>query len=332
MGRLILAVFGAGRAGSIHARNAVMTGRAEIKWIVDAVPNNGRKLSDELPSQAKVVKFGDHDQVLQDKSVNAVIVTVPSLMHEEVIKGCLKAGKAVFCEKPLTLDSLSTKECFELSQANGKPLICGFNRRFDPTVQSIHDQVQRGTLGQIKSIKICSRDPEYPTGEYAKSSGGIFKDSCCHDIDIICYILKEFPETVYAIGHAFNPDIASVGDYDQVFIVMKFPSGVNASIDMNRKAVYGYDQRLEGMLQEGNLRPTATILNTSDGERQDSLVVQFTDRYKDAYRNEMDHFIDVIAGQRDSIVTGKQTEAVIKIAEACLQSVETGQAVKMDYS
>ncbi|KAJ8019525.1 Trans-1,2-dihydrobenzene-1,2-diol dehydrogenase [Holothuria leucospilota] len=337
MGKICVALFGAGRAGTIHAENVMKAGLAEITWIVDEVPEMGEKLVKKLrlEEMTKVARYDKVNEILNDVSVDAVIVTVPTKMHAEVIKRSLAAGKAVFCEKPLTLDSKTTVECYDIAESFQRPLMCGFNRRFDPTISNIYEIVRGGDIGDIRSIKTCSRDPEYPSPDYIKKSGGIFVDACCHDIDLICWILGEAPVSVYAVGHAFNEDIEKAGDCDQVMIVMTFPGGVIGSIDMNRKAVYGYDQRLEilgskGMVQEDNPRPTTTVLHTSQGEKLDPLLKKFADRYKDSYEYEMLHFLNVVSGHEKCLVTRQQVITVMRTAEACKLSLTSGQVVFMN--
>ena len=183
--------------------------------------------------------------MLQDPEVNAVIVTTPTNEHEFYVRKSLAAGKAVFCEKPIAADLNSIMECYNLAEQVKQPLYCAFNRRFDSGMSSLQCQVKEGKIGTLFHIKTTSRDSPFPTIAYLKTSKGIFRDCAIHDIDLVCWIVGEKPCSVFAQASAFNPEIAAIGDVDTAVIVLKFPSGVLASIDVNRHSQYGYDQRLE---------------------------------------------------------------------------------------
>lgn len=182
---------------------------------------------------------------MKDPGVDAVIVTTPTDQHEYYVKSALAAGKAVFCEKPLAADQKAVIECYNLAEEVKKPLFCAFNRRFDPAMSSLRRQVKEGKIGDIYQVKTTSRDSPLPSIAYLKVSQGIFHDCAVHDIDLVCWIVGEEPCSVFAQGHAFDQDIRAIGDMDSVAIVLKFPSGIIAAIDLSRHSQYGYDQRLE---------------------------------------------------------------------------------------
>ncbi len=182
---------------------------------------------------------------MKDTNVDAVIVATPTTYHETLVRRGLKAHKAVFCEKPVAAEIDRIRECYELSEEVKRPLFCAFNRRFDHAMSNLRDRVNRGEIGKVYQIKTTSRDSPLPAIAYLKISKGMFHDCAIHDIDMVCWIVGEQPESVFAQGSAFDPEIKAIGDVDTIAIVLKFPSGVIASIDLSRHSQYGYDQRLE---------------------------------------------------------------------------------------
>ena len=174
-----------------------------------------------------------------------MIITTPTDQHEYYVRKSLSAGKAVFCEKPVAANLKDITECYDLAEKVKKPLFCAFNRRFDPNIRSVREQAKGGKIGKLYQIRTTSRDSPLPSIAYLKISNGIFHDCAVHDIDEVCWIVGEEPCSVFAQGSAFDPEIRAIGDVDTVAIVLKFPCGVIASIDLNRHSQYGYDQRLE---------------------------------------------------------------------------------------
>ncbi len=177
--------------------------------------------------------------------MDAVIVTTPTNHHEFYVRKSLTAGKAVFCEKPVAPNLKAIAEVYDLAEKVKRPLFCAFNRRFDSGMSNLRSQVKKGKIGQIYQVNTTSRDSPFPSIEYLKISCGIFHDCAVHDIDMVCWIIEEEPCGVFAQGSAFDPAIKEIGDVDTVSIILKFPSGVLATIDLNRHSKYGYDQRLE---------------------------------------------------------------------------------------
>ena len=177
--------------------------------------------------------------------MDAVIVTTPTNRHEEYVRAALLAKKAVFCEKPVAGNRKSIADCYDLAAEKKLPLFCAFNRRFDPGMRSVKEQVQAGKIGKVYQIRTTSRDSPVPTLEYLAISYGIYHDCAVHDMDMVCWVLGETPCGVFAQGTCFDPNIKTVGDVDTVAIILTFPSGVIATIDLSRHSPYGYDQRLE---------------------------------------------------------------------------------------
>lgn len=173
------------------------------------------------------------------------MIATPTDKHEDFVLKSLRAGKAVFCEKPVAADITSVGVCYEEAEKQQRPLLCAFNRRFDPGMSSIHRQVKEGRIGRVYQIKTCSRDSPLPPISFLKISNGMYHDCAVHDIDMICWIVGEEPRGIMAMGSTFNEGIRALSDVDTIAIILKFPSGILGSIDLSRHSSYGYDQRLE---------------------------------------------------------------------------------------
>ena len=257
-----VALCGFGRAGRIHFNGVRQNHRIALKYIVDKLDNKAAgadsqldiSVGDFIHSQlaefnlegVQVVDCSKYDTVLQDSSIDAVVIATPTYTHEEYVTKALQAKKAVFCEKPIAFSVESTARCYDKAAKEGVPLYCAFQRRFDPGFSRIHRQVKEGTIGKVYQIKTTSRDSPRPSIEYLKISNRMYHDCAVHDIDMVCWIVGEEPEGVFAQGTTRDPEIiAALDDIDTAAIILKFPSGVLAIIDLSRHSKYGYDQRLE---------------------------------------------------------------------------------------
>ncbi|XP_022235200.1 uncharacterized protein LOC106475363 isoform X2 [Limulus polyphemus] len=332
-----IALFGLGRIGTIHLEKIMCNPRAELLYCVEASRARGDYVHDKWKlSNTRMLTPPESDVVFSDPRVIAVVICTPTYSHELLVKKALETGKAVLCEKPLSLSREGAAECYEAASKAGKPLLCAFNRRFDPGFKNIKDRVERGDVGQVQVVKTCSRDSPQPSIEYIKTSGGIFHDCAIHDIDLICWILGELPISVSAHSHAFNSLFKGIDDFDTVGIMMKFRSGVISLIDLSRCAVYGYDQRLEvfgskGMVSSGDVRPTGVVSHCSNGTTAVPIYYSFASRYGDAYSFEIDHFLDTVQGLSEVEIRPHDTYATSKIASACEESARTGKLVTISW-
>nr|XP_053640521.1 inositol 2-dehydrogenase-like [Cherax quadricarinatus] len=332
-----VALFALGRAGSFHLTNIMKSSRICLKYLVESDTDKLLRAKAEWRLPESVLLFPDEaDRVFQDPSVHGVIIATPTFMHKDLIIRGLSAGKAVFCEKPIAEDIKGTRQCYEVAEKVGKPLMCGFNRRFDPSFSHLRDQVLLGVVGQVQLVKTVARDSPLPSIEYLKISGGIFHDCAVHDVDLICWVTGEYPTHVFASATAFIPEVAAINDHDTVAFTMKFPSGTISMTDLSRYAAYGYDQRLEvfgpkGMVASGNERPYQMTTSTVQGESQPPILHSFPSRYYDGYINELNHFCDVIQGLVDLQLSGENTLKVSTIATALEESAATGQMIEIKY-
>jgi len=335
-----VALFGVGRAGTIHLMSIASSKRVRLLYIVDDVESN-------WPSMREYWRLDDvtflnskqSGKVFKDPNVDAVIVASPTYTHEGIVIKALEAKKAVFCEKPIAENRLDTSKCYEIAKKAGKPLFCAFNRRFDPSYSNVRDRVRRGDVGHVHMVKTVSRDSPLPTIEYLKMSGGIFHDCLVHDIDMITWVVGEYPDKVSVLADANIPEIKAIGDFDTVAVNMHFPSGTLGMIDLSRNSSYGYDQRLEafgpkGTVQADNEQPIHSVRWQYDlqGPTNAPIWYSFASRFMNGYRREFDHFIDVVHGKAESSVKSWDILAVSKIATACEESARTGKIVNLTWT
>ena len=227
------------------------------------------------------------------------------------------------------------ERCYMEAETRNVPLFCAFNRRFDPTIRSVADQVTKGDVGKVHVIKTTSRDNPVPAINFLAISGGIFHDCCVHDVDMICWILAEAPQTVFCMAHAFNDEIAALDDVDTVVVVMKFPSGAIGHIDLSRKSIYGYDQRLEvfgtnGTLTSDNTTSLSSTLYSDGGITKKPYHLSFPQRYAKAYEQELLHFINVLRKKEVLQISKHDVLRSWGIVDAIERSFRCGKPVKLD--
>lgn len=246
-----IALVGFGRAGHMHLASIRSNHRCRLKYVVELAGVREEEARHELASlnmsdSVTVISSDQFDStVLTDPDLNAVMITTPTDQHEEYICKAISAGKAIFCEKPIAESLKTVQKCYKEAEKANLPLFCAFNRRFDPAFFNLRERLKNGELGKIHCINTTSRDSPLPPMSYLKTSNGMYHDCAVHDIDVICWILGEEPSHVYAQGHAQHKGIAENNDVDTIIIVLTFPSGVLACINLSRHSSYGYDQRVE---------------------------------------------------------------------------------------
>lgn len=334
-----VAIFGIGRAGTIHLTSLARNPRVKILYIVDDIVEKHKKLQDYWSlHDAKFLTSKQSDVIYSDPKVNAVVVASPTFTHEQIVKSALNAKKAVFCEKPIAEEREVCIELYKLAKKVGKPLLTAFNRRFDPSYANLRDRVHKGEVGHVQTIKVCSRDSPLPTIDYLKCSGGIFHDCCVHDIDMLCWVLGEFPIKVSSTAYAHVEEIKAIDDFDTVSVTLLYPSGTIGMIDLSRNSCYGYDQRLEafgprGMIRADNEQPIHCVDSQVglNGIKTAPIWYSFPSRYRLAYQNEMEHFL-VEGKVTEPFVKGHENLAVNKIASAAEESARTGKFVELTWT
>ncbi|MBF4259489.1 inositol 2-dehydrogenase, partial [Vibrio anguillarum] len=253
----------------------------------------------------------------------------------ELIELAARAGKAIFCEKPVHLDIERVRECLAIVKEHQVPLFVGFNRRYDPQFRKVREQLSAGVIGKAESLLITSRDPSPPPAQYVTVSGGMFRDMTIHDFDMARFIMGEDPVSIYAQGsNLVDPEIGQAGDIDTAFIVMKFPSGAMATITNSRRSGYGYDQRIElhgekGLLRANNIHEDAVEVWGEQGCVAAKPEHFFLQRYEKAYRAEWEHFVDVLSGRAEPECSGYDGEQALLLADKALESLHSGREITL---
>ena len=327
---LHFAQFGAGRIGAIHAANLAASGRARLAHVVDV----------HAPAAAALAaKHGaavsDTATALADPKVGAVIIASSTDTHADLVIAAARAGKAIFCEKPIDLSLARVDACLDAVAKACVPMLVGFNRRFDPSFSELHRRIGAGAIGTVEQVVITSRDPGPPPVSYIKVSGGLFRDMTIHDFDMARWMLGEEPTEVFAYGATLvDPAIGQAGDIDSAMVLLKTASGRMAHINNSRRASYGYDQRVEvhgsaGRLIAGNHTPTTVELADANAVAADKPLHFFLERYADAYRIELNAFLDAVANGTKMPVGAEDGRQALVLADAALDSLRTGRPVKV---
>ena len=333
MGIVRVGLIGAGRIGQLHAANIVRHIRhAKLVAVADIKEEAAKKIALEygIPKIRK-----DFRAVVEDPEVDAVLICTSTETHAEIIRAAAAAHKHIFCEKPLALDLKEIDEILEIVQKNNVKLQVGFNRRFDPHFLAAKEVILSGKLGRLNILKITSRDPTPPSIDYIKVSGGIFLDMTIHDFDMARFLMGEEAVEIYATGAVLvDPQIGEAGDIDTAIVVLRFQSGALGVIDNSRRAVYGYDQRVEvfgehGMVKVENPRLNQAVLLTKGGEQASTLPYFFIERYTESYIRELSVFIQTILEGKDPPVTGWDGKMAVVMGYAAKRSLEEGRPVRL---
>jgi len=298
-------IIGAGRIGKVHTTsicNLVKNGK--IKTIADPFMN------EETENWAKGMGVPnttkDYKGILADPEIDAVLICSSTNTHSPISVEAIKAGKHVFCEKPIDHDIEKIKEVIEALKGSKIKYQVGFNRRFDHNFEAVRNAVAAGKIGEPHIIKVTSRDPEPPSAEYAAVSGGMFLDMTIHDFDMVRYLAGCDAEEIYVQSAVLvDPAIGEAGDVDTAVITLKMENGSIAVIDNSRKAAYGYDQRAEvfgskGMVATSNDTESSAVLSTADGVTGEKPLYFFLERYMQSFAKEVNCFIEAIENDTDT--------------------------------
>jgi len=299
---LRIGLLGCGRIGQVHGRTLKYMDEAQAVAVADAVPAAAEALAADLGATAM-----NADALIESANVDAVVIGTPTDTHFDLIHKAAAAGKAIFCEKPIDMSVTRIRRCLEAVDKAGVPFMTAFQRRFDPSFAQVKARIDQGVIGDVEMLTILSRDPAPPPLSYITSSGGIFRDMMIHDFDMARFLLGEEPVTVYAAGSSLvDPAIGEAGDVDTAMVTLKTVTGKLCQISNSRRASYGYDQRLEvhgsaGMLRADNHLENQVELANMDGFARAPAQHFFLERYTEAYRLEMAHFVEaVISGSAPS--------------------------------
>jgi Predicted dehydrogenases and related proteins len=324
-------VLGAGRIGKVHAKAIGTSAGAKLVAIADAFEKAATDLAAVYGCEVRTI-----DAIEAASDIDAVVICTPTDTHADLIERFSRAGKAVFCEKPIHLDAERVKACLKVVEETGATLMVGFNRRFDPHFAAVRKAIDDGAIGKVEQVVITSRDPGPPPAEYITRSGGIFRDMTIHDFDIARFLLGEEPVTVQATGSVLvDPEIGRLGDFDSVSVILATASGRQAVITNSRRATYGYDQRIEvhgseGMVAAENQRPVSIEIAGSKGYTRPPLHDFFMTRYTEAYANEIAAFIEAVNNGAKPSPSGRDGLLALQLADAALKSATEGVTVRLD--
>lgn len=322
-------ILGAGRIGKVHAATIANSASATVAYVADAMPEAAAALAQSVGATVKSV-----DEIIAS-DVDAVLIATPTDTHADLIEQAARAGKAILCEKPVSLSVERIEALLPVVEQAGVPLMIGFNRRFDPNFQALQGRIAQGEIGDVELVTIISRDPAPPPVSYIARSGGLFRDMMIHDFDMARFLVGEEFVTVHALGSALvDPAIGGAGDVDTASVQMQTASGKIAVITNSRRATYGYDQRIEvhgskGMLRAGNVHMTTVERADGSGFTGDVIQNFFIDRYVAAYAAEVNAFIDAVEKGTKPVPSGQDGLQAQKLAEAATESRRTGQAVRV---
>jgi myo-inositol 2-dehydrogenase/D-chiro-inositol 1-dehydrogenase len=327
-----MAVIGTGRMGGVHVRNIVrLIPEANLVAICDIRLEVAQAVADECGIK-RVVQ--DYHELLADKDIEAILIATSTPTHAFIMKDVARAGKHIFCEKPLALDLKEIDEALAEVEKAGVKLQVGFNRRFDKSFQKVHEIVASGEIGRPCILRITDRDPDFPAMEFMRASGGIFLDLAIHDFDMVRYQVGEVDE-VYAIGSVLiNPELNEFNDVDTDVVALRFANGAVGAIDNSRKAVYGYDQRLEVFCSNGtaiaeNETETTLVKGNRDGFLSAKPPYFFMQRYAPCYVEEVRQFIECVGEDKPTPTTGADGRAAVVLGYAAGKSLREKRPVKV---
>lgn len=326
-----IAVLGAGRIGAMHADLiANQLPEADLAGVFDVVEAAAASAAGRLG----VDQYNSVDEALaSDAEAVAICTSTPT--HVDLIVAAAEAGKAIFCEKPVSLDLAEVDRGLAAVAAAGVPLHIGFNRRFDPSHAAVQRAVSSGEVGELRQLRIASRDPEPPPIEYVHVSGGIFLDMSIHDFDMARFVTGSEVVEVYATGSvSVDPAIGEAGDLDTVTVLLTHENGVVTTIDNCRQSAFGYDQRVEafgsmGIVGSENHTATSTVKRTAAGSQGDVVPHFFLERYIPSYLIQWKQFVAAVAAGDPTPVSGADGRAPLVIGLAAKESAATNLPVRI---
>jgi myo-inositol 2-dehydrogenase/D-chiro-inositol 1-dehydrogenase len=326
-------VIGSGRIGKIHAENlARRIPGATVTAIADPMLASAMETAAKLGIAAV---YEDYHAILNDPNIDAVAICSSTNTHAQIIIEAAQAGKQIFCEKPIAYDLANIDAALAAVEKAGVKLQIGFNRRFDPNFRKVRELVAAGTIGEAQIIRITSRDPGPPPIEYIKVSGGIFFDMTIHDFDMARYLAGSEVTEIFVVGAVrVDPLIGEAGDIDTAVITLRFANGAIGTIDNSRKAVYGYDQRVEvfgsaGMLSALNNNIDNVVFSGADNIQSAKPLYFFLERYAESFVSEMREFVNSVQTGQPTLVSGIDGRIPVLMAMAAVRSLKENRPVKL---
>lgn len=327
-----IGIFGAGRMAADHAMNITNSGIASLEWVVDPNEESAKNFSQKYNCKY----FTNWSDAVERSKVDAFAIVSSSHTHMELIKNLAPLRKPIFCEKPIAADTNQVRECISIIKEYQVPFLLGFNRRYDSNFTELNKRIRKGEISDVQMMCITSRDHPGPSVAYLRTSGGMFHDMTIHDFDMSRWMLGEEVSEVFATGSTLIlPELKEFGDVDSSLVVLKTASGKIAYINNSRFANYGYDQRIEvfgsnGMLRCENVGLSNVQQYGKEGTFIDNPHYSFPQRYKDAFRREMMHFLeDVVRDGRTPQIGADDGLQANLIADAARKSLASGKLEKV---
>ena len=327
---LKVGLLGAGRIGQVHAAVIAAHEGSTLAAISDVYAPAAEELAAKYHAQVR-----SSDEIIADDAINAVLIATSTDTHSDLIEAATQAGKAVMCEKPVDLSLERARACLKAVSATGRPVMIGFNRRFDPSFAAIRDSLAAGQIGKAELLSVTSFDPAPPPVEYIKVSGGLFRDMMIHDFDMTNFIMGETPVSISASGACLvDPEIGRAGDIDTAVVTLSYADGKLAVIKNSRRAAYGYDQRLEllgadGLLQAQNMLENTVVKSTGQGVISAKPTYFFIERYMPAYKAEWAAFVAAVQEGDDMPVSLQDGVQALAMAEAAQRSFDSSRPVRL---
>ncbi len=327
-----IGIIGIGRMGKIHLKN--LSRKIQGADLV-AVVNPGKHGQEFALNYGIKSVSDDIDTIINNPEIDAVVISSPSSTHSEYAIASAKAGKAIFCEKPIDMSLEKAKETISIISGLNVPVMIGFNQRFDKNFSKVKAEISKGKIGDLRNLHIISRDPKPPAISYIEKSGGLFKDMTIHDFDMARFIMGSEVVEVFAYGDCLiDSAIADAGDIDCATVLLKFKNGAMATIENSRETNYGYDQRLEvfgskGVIKVENPLKSNVKIVTENRTESDRHLNFFMDRYESSYLEEIQCFIDALNNKKPMPVSGEDGLKAMIIAEAANKSLKENMPVKI---
>ena len=332
-GQMKIGLLGAGRIGTLHAGNLASRSDVELVFVVDS----NRAAAESLAGPARAATFDALPAALEQVACDAVMICSPTDPHVDAIEQVAAKGRAIFCEKPIDLSIARVDQAIAVVQRHRVPFMIGFHRRFDPTHRAARDARRDGRIGKLEQMSIVARDPSPPPAEYVARSGGIFRDMMIHDLDQARFLSgAEFVGVYVRGGNLTGAGFEAQGDIDSATAVFWTADGVVCTVQNSRRAVYGFDQRIElfgerGALKIENPRPTVLTVDDQAGTHVDRLFHHFPERYAAAYKAELDHFIEGVRSGAPLEAGLEDARRSLILADAAALSVKENRAVDIQY-
>jgi len=325
------AVIGTGFIGSVHAKNFARHPNVKLVAVSDVNIESANRIA--AATGAKAVP--NADEILNDHDIQAVLIATSTDTHVDYLERAAKAGKAIYCEKPIALDYAEAEKAVRTVRATGVPVMLGFNRRFDASHAALRETVVRGGIGKIEIVQLTNRGPKPPPISYVKVSGGQMRDQTIHFFDMLRWLTNDEPIDLYAVGAALvDPAIGEAGDVDTSIVSLRMASGALCQIDSSRRTAYGYDERVEVFGSEGMIESTrqsfrGVSLYQDCQVHRDGMYPGWFERIEQSYYEAIDVFLKAIESKNPpnpSLEDGLKAQL---IADKATESMRTGQPVKM---